>query len=53
MTTQLSIQYAPDPPFQSGDPSQAPPEVTAAVLKGQESFIAGIRAAVEKVIGED
>jgi len=51
MTTQLSIQYAPDPPFHSGDPSQAPPEVTAAVLKDQASFIADIRAGVEKVIG--
>ncbi len=51
MTTQLSIQYAPDPPFQSGDPSQAPPEVTAAVRKGQEGFIADIRAGVKKVIG--
>lgn len=51
MTTQLSIQYAPNPPFQSGDPSQAPPEVTAAVRQGQESFIADIRQAVENVIG--
>jgi cyclohexyl-isocyanide hydratase len=51
MATQLSIQYAPNPPFQSGDPSQAPPEVTAAVRKGQESFIAAIRDGVEAVIG--
>ena len=51
MTTQLAIQYAPEPPFQSGDPSQAPPEITAAMLKGQEGFIAVIREAVEKVIG--
>jgi cyclohexyl-isocyanide hydratase len=52
MTTQLSVQYAPNPPFQSGDPSQAPPEVTAAVLKSQESFTAAIRAGVEAVIGD-
>ena len=51
MTTQLSVQYAPDPPFQSGDPSQAPPAVTASVLKSQESFTAAIRAGVEAVIG--
>ncbi|HEX4961261.1 MAG TPA: DJ-1/PfpI family protein [Thermoanaerobaculia bacterium] len=51
MTTQLSVQYAPEPPFQSGDPSQAPPEVTAAVLKSQESFTAAIRAGVEAVLG--
>lgn len=51
MTTQLSVQYAPNPPFQSGDPSQAPPEVTAAVLKSQESFTAAIRAGVEAVLG--
>jgi cyclohexyl-isocyanide hydratase len=51
MSTQLSVQYAPDPPFQSGDPAQAPPEVTAAVRKSQESFTAAIRAGVEAVIG--
>ncbi|HSS49600.1 MAG TPA: DJ-1/PfpI family protein [Thermoanaerobaculia bacterium] len=53
MTTQLSIQYAPDPPFHSGDPAQAPPEVTAAVLKSQESFTAAIEAGVEAVLGGD
>jgi len=53
MTTQLSVQYAPDPPFHSGDPSQAPAKVTAAVLKSQESFTAAIRAGVEAVIGGD
>lgn len=51
MTAQLSVQYAPDPPFQAGDPSQAPPEVTAKVLKGQAGFVATIRAATLKVIG--
>src|SRR5947209_6398369 len=53
MTTQLSVQYAPDPPFHSGDPSQAPAKVTAGVLKSQESFTAAIRAGVEAVIGGD
>ncbi len=51
MTTQLSIQYAPDPPFQSGDPSQAPPEVTHSVRQQQAAFIADLRAATEAVIG--
>jgi cyclohexyl-isocyanide hydratase len=50
MTAQLFIQYAPDPPFASGDPSQAPPEITATVRKNQEGFTAAIRKAVEKVI---
>jgi cyclohexyl-isocyanide hydratase len=50
MTTQLSVQYAPDPPFASGDPSQAPPEVTEAVRKSQGDFTATIRLAVEAVL---
>ena len=51
MTAQLSIQYAPDPPHQSGDPAQAPPEVTAKVLKSQKKFTAKIRKSVEKLVG--
>lgn len=51
MSTQLSVQYAPNPPFQSGDPGQAPPEVTAAVRAGQASFTAAIKAGVEAVLG--
>ncbi len=51
MSTQLSVQYAPNPPFQSGDPSQAPPEVTAAVRASQASFTAAIKAGVEAVLG--
>jgi len=50
MTSQLSNQYAPGPPYSSGDPSQAPPEVTVAVLENQKSFIAAIRKSVKKVI---
>ena len=50
MTAQLFVQYAPDPPFASGDPSQASPEITATVRKNQEGFTAAIRKAVEKVI---
>jgi cyclohexyl-isocyanide hydratase len=52
MTAQLSIQYAPDPPYQSGDPAQAPPEVTAQVLKSQKKFTAKIRKSVEKLVGK-
>lgn len=52
MTAQLSIQYAPDPPYQSGDPAQAPPEVTKQVLKGQKKFTEKMRKAVEKVVGK-
>jgi len=52
MTTQLSIQYAPEPPFRSGDPAQAPPSVTDAVRESQESFTAAINAGVEAVLGE-
>src|SRR5712691_3858455 len=50
MTAQLSVQYAPDPPFASGDPSQAPPEVTAAVRRSQEGFTAAIRKSVEQIV---
>jgi cyclohexyl-isocyanide hydratase len=48
---QLSAQYAPDPPFHSGDPGEAPPEVTKAVHANQESFVAAIRKATLEVIG--
>jgi cyclohexyl-isocyanide hydratase len=51
MTAQLSVQYAPDPPFASGDPSQAPPEVTAAIRHDQEKFTAAIRKSVEQLVG--
>jgi cyclohexyl-isocyanide hydratase len=50
MSTQLNVQYAPSPPFASGDPSQAPPEVTAAVRQSQGDFVAAIRLATEKVV---
>lgn len=52
MSAQLFAQYAPDPPFSSGDPGQAPPEVTSAALTDQGDFIATIRLAVEKVVGK-
>jgi cyclohexyl-isocyanide hydratase len=49
-TAQLSIQYAPCPPFQSGDPSQAPPEVTDSVRAAQAPFISALREATLGVI---
>lgn len=33
MRKQLYIEYAPDPPFEAGDPDTAPPEIVEAVLK--------------------
>jgi cyclohexyl-isocyanide hydratase len=48
---QLSVQYAPSPPFDSGDPATAPPEVTAAVRANQQDFIAAIRKATLAVTG--
>jgi len=50
MATQLGVQYAPAPPFASGDPSQAPPEVTAAALRAQGDFVAALRLATEKAV---
>jgi cyclohexyl-isocyanide hydratase len=53
MRAQLAVQYAPNPPFTSGDPSQAPPEVTAALLAQDQEFIATVRQAALQVIGTD
>jgi cyclohexyl-isocyanide hydratase len=51
-TTQLSNQYAPDPPVHAGDPSQAPADITASVLAAQQqSFILPIRQAVQRILG--
>jgi cyclohexyl-isocyanide hydratase len=50
MSTQLINQYAPNPPYASGDPSQAPPEITSSVRADQQDFTATIRLAVEKVV---
>ncbi len=51
MSTQLAVQYAPGPPFHSGDPSEAPPEITAALLAQDQEFIDTINEAVLEVIG--
>ena len=50
MSAQLADQYAPSPPFTSGDPSQAPPEITSAARADGQDFSATIRLAVEKVL---
>jgi cyclohexyl-isocyanide hydratase len=44
-TAQLANQYAPQPPYDAGDPSTAPPAITASVLKNQASFTAAIHQA--------
>ena len=50
-TVQLANQYAPHPPYNAGDPDEAPPEITAALREAQAGFIQVIREAVQKVIG--
>jgi transcriptional regulator GlxA family with amidase domain len=48
---QLNIQYAPDPPVRAGNPTEAPPEVTKAVLEDQHaSFIEPIGRIVQKLL---
>lgn len=48
----LSNQYAPDPPYRSGNPSEAPPRITAQLRKAQEGFTRTMREATEKVIAK-
>jgi len=50
MSAQLNSQYAPNPPHTSGDPGQAPPEITSSLRADQQDFTAMIRLAVEKVL---
>lgn len=52
MEAQLLIQYAPAPPFASGDPAEAPPEVVARVLERQTKYTAVMRQAVETLVGK-
>lgn len=47
---QLFIQYAPKPPNQSGDPSQAPSAITAEVTAMEASYTLDINKAVKKLI---
>ena len=45
---QLAIEYDPMPPFSSGSPRTAPPDVKAAVLRGAEHALAERRAIAER-----
>jgi len=49
---QLFIQYAPGPPNQSGDPSQAPPEITKTVTAMEAGYTAHMNEAVMQLISE-
>lgn len=42
---QLALEYAPDPPFQAGRPSTAPPEILAAVQAGLAPIVESRTAA--------
>ena len=46
---QLAIEYDPAPPFTSGSPRTAPPEVRTAVLRNSASSLAERTAVVERV----
>lgn len=46
---QLDIQYAPEPPFHSGDPETAPRDVLAAVRKRYEPLTALRRATAKRI----
>jgi cyclohexyl-isocyanide hydratase len=47
---QLFMQYAPNPPFHSGDPSQAPPEMTDWLRAAQAPLITALREATQRVV---
>jgi cyclohexyl-isocyanide hydratase len=49
---QLYIQYAPSPPNQSGDPSQASPEITKEARINEASYTAYMKEAVMELINE-
>ncbi len=51
-THQLCNQYAPEPPVRAGDPSQAPPGLTAQILKVQEGYTELLRQATLNVVGK-
>ena len=51
-TVQLANQYAPDPPYRSGNPSEAPTKITENLRKAQIPFTEQIRKATEQVIAK-
>ena len=50
-SSQLRTQYAPHPPVQAGDPTEASPELVIATTQAQASFTAGLLAATQQVLG--
>jgi cyclohexyl-isocyanide hydratase len=48
MSTQLIIEYAPEPPFQAGTPEQAAPDVVAQANDFLAPFVEATRAAAEQ-----
>jgi cyclohexyl-isocyanide hydratase len=49
-TTQLFIQYQPNPPVDSGDPDHAPPYITEKMRKEDEDFTKALTLQIEKII---
>ena len=47
---QLTLEYAPAPPFNAGRPDTAPPEILARVRAGMEKLLPVRRKAVERVV---
>ncbi len=45
---QLTLEYAPSPPFNAGRPETAPPEVLAAVQRGMDALLPKRRADAER-----
>jgi cyclohexyl-isocyanide hydratase len=50
--SQLYIQYAPHPPNESGDPSQAPKEITDEVLEAEAGYTAEMKNSVLELLSE-
>lgn len=52
-TSQLFVQYAPSPPVDAGDPTDASPELVVSVTQSQASFTAGLIAVTRQVLARD
>jgi cyclohexyl-isocyanide hydratase len=48
--TQLFIQYAPNPPVQSGDPTVAPTRILSEISNMESDFTAAMNVAVQKLL---
>ena len=51
-TSQLFVQYAPSPPVDAGDPTEASPELVISVTQSQAAFTAGLIAATRQVLAQ-